>query len=79
MEKKYFVKFGYSSVRADIITIVCGSDDEAEKIARAIYKGSCNDKMYCEVFDENVAAEIVKGNAIMGKEKGFYQLIADCM
>lgn len=75
MEKKYFVKFGYSSVCADIITIVCDSDDEAKKIARAIYKGSCNDKMYCEVFDENVAM----GNAIIAKEKGFYQLIADCM
>lgn len=77
--KKYFIKFGYSSVSADIITIVCDSDEEAEKIARAIYGGSCNDKMFCEVFDENVAAEIVKGNADEGKEKGFYKLIADCM
>ena len=32
--KKYFVKFGYS-----IITILCNSDEEAEKIARAIYRG----------------------------------------
>lgn len=77
--KKYFVKFGYSSVSADIITIVCDSDKEAEMIARAIYRGSCNNKMFCEVFDENVAAEIVKGNAIEGREKGFYQLVADCM
>ena len=79
MEKKYFVKFGYSSVCADIITIVCGSDEEAKKIASAIYTGSCNDKMFCEVFDENVAAEFIKGNYVEGREKGFYKLIADCM
>jgi len=51
-EKKYFVEFGYSFLNANIIAIVCGSKEEAVSVAKAIFKGSGNENMYCEVYDE---------------------------